>query len=84
LGFWSLPKITGKYYELVKSDSSIEKEKLLPLVYEEVKLDCGYRTDSVIVRRIVVEVNPWMFTLTFISRVLTYLGLNINRLVPFI
>jgi GxxExxY protein len=31
------------YYELVKSSLSVEKEKPLPLVYEEVTLDCGYR-----------------------------------------
>lgn len=28
------------YYEMVKSGLQVEKEKPLPLVYEEVKLDC--------------------------------------------
>jgi len=41
---------------LVKSGLSVEKEKPLPLVYEEVKLDCGYRMDPFIEKRIVVEV----------------------------
>jgi len=36
------------YYELVKSALSVEKEKPLPLVYEEVKLDCGYGMDLVV------------------------------------
>lgn len=44
------------YYELVKTGLSLEKEKPLPLVYEEVKLDCGYRMDLVVERRIIVEV----------------------------
>ena len=39
------------YYELVKSGLSVEKEKPLPLVYEEVKLDCGHRMDLVIEKR---------------------------------
>ncbi len=58
----------------------MEKEKPLPLVYEEVKLDCGYRMDLVIEKRIIVEVKS-VDTLTDIhlARVLTYFKLNNNR-----
>lgn len=68
------------YYELVKSGLSVEKEKPLPLVYEEVKLDCDYRMDLVIEKRIVVEVKS-MDALTDIhlAQVLTYLKLNNSR-----
>jgi GxxExxY protein len=31
------------FYKLQKSGLYIEKEKPLPLIFEEVKLDCGYR-----------------------------------------
>jgi GxxExxY protein len=31
------------FYELKKSNLSIEKQKALPLIYEEVKLDVGYK-----------------------------------------
>lgn len=55
------------YYELVKSGLSVEKEKPLPLIYEEVKLDCGYRMDLVVEKRVVVEVKPWMRLLKFTS-----------------
>ena len=41
------------YYELVKTGLIIEKEKTLPLVYEEVKLDCGYRADFLVEKRII-------------------------------
>lgn len=44
------------YYELVKTGLIIEKEKTLPLVYEEVKLDCGYRADFLVEKRIIVEI----------------------------
>jgi GxxExxY protein len=68
------------YYELVKSGLSVEKEKPLPLVYEEVKLDCGYRMDLVIETRIVVEVKSVdALTDIHLAQVLTYLKLSNNR-----
>lgn len=44
------------FYELVKCGLRVKKEKPLPLVYEEVKLDCGYRLDIFVEDSIVVEV----------------------------
>lgn len=38
-------------YELNKSGLIVEKEKPLPLVYEEVKLECGYRVDLFVEKR---------------------------------
>jgi GxxExxY protein len=32
-----------------------ERQKALPLVYRDVKLDCGYRIDLLVDRRVVVE-----------------------------
>ncbi len=68
------------YYELVKSGLNVEKEKPLSLVYEEVKLDCGYRMDLVIENRIIVEVKS-VDTLNDIhlAQVLTCLKLTKNR-----
>jgi GxxExxY protein len=31
------------FYKLQKSGIMVEKEKAMPLIFEEVKLDCGYR-----------------------------------------
>jgi GxxExxY protein len=36
------------YYELTKIGLKVEKQKALPLIYEEVKLDIGYRIDLMI------------------------------------
>lgn len=44
------------YYVLTKSGLLVEKEKPLPLVYEEVKLDIGYRLDLFVENSVVVEV----------------------------
>jgi GxxExxY protein len=36
------------YYSLKKDLLSVEKEKPMPLFYNEVKLDCGYRIDILV------------------------------------
>ncbi len=33
----------------------VEKEKSMPLIFEEVKLDCGYRIDLLVENAIVIE-----------------------------
>src|SRR5437879_13709364 len=43
-------------FELRKRGLSVEQQKPLPLVYEQVKLDCGYRVDLMAERSVVVEV----------------------------
>jgi len=42
-------------YELQKAGLRVERQKAVPLVYEEVRLDCGFRADLVVEGRVVVE-----------------------------
>lgn len=42
-------------YELQKDGLRVERQKAVPLVYEEVRLDCGFRADLVVEGRVVVE-----------------------------
>ena len=42
-------------YELGKSGLRVERQKPVPLVYEEVRLDCGFRADLVVEGKLVVE-----------------------------
>jgi GxxExxY protein len=44
------------FYELMKTGLDIQKQKALPLVYEEVKLDIGYRIDIVIENKLILEI----------------------------
>ena len=44
------------YFELVQSGLYVEKQKALPLVYKDVKLECGYRVDLLIEKKVIVEV----------------------------
>ncbi len=44
------------FYELKKANVKVEKQKALPLVYEEVKLDIGYRIDLIVENKVIIEV----------------------------
>ena len=79
-------------YELLKSDILAEKQKALPLVYDDVKLECGYRVDLLIEKKVVVEIKSVeALNDVHLAQVLTYLrlsncklGLLINFNVPLI
>jgi GxxExxY protein len=43
-------------YELASRELNIQTERPLPLVYKEVKLDCGYRLDIVVENQILIEI----------------------------
>lgn len=42
-------------HELVQLGLSVERQRAVPLVYEGIKLDCGFRADLVVANRVVVE-----------------------------
>lgn len=65
------------YYELIKSDLYTEKQKPLPLIYEEVKLECGYRSDLVIEGKVIIEVKSVeALNDIHLAQTLTYLKLS--------
>ncbi|HOK60192.1 MAG: GxxExxY protein [Tenuifilum sp.] len=63
-------------YELQKKGFQVEIEKPVPLIYEEIKLECGYRLDLLVENQVVVELKSVdAFTDVHIAQVLTYLKL---------
>lgn len=42
-------------YELRKLGLRVEEEKPIPVVYEEIKLECGFRADLLVQGRVIVE-----------------------------
>lgn len=44
------------YYKLIQSGLRVEKEKPMPLIFEEVKLECGYRIDLLVENKLVIEI----------------------------
>jgi GxxExxY protein len=65
------------YYELNKAGLYTEKEKGLPLVYESVKLDVGYRIDLLVENKVVIETKAIeAITDVHVAQVITYLKLS--------
>jgi GxxExxY protein len=69
------------YYTLKKEGLLVEKEKPMPLVYEAVKLDCGYRIDLLIDNKVVIEIKcVEALNDVHFAQTLTYLKLGNYRL----
>lgn len=69
------------YYKLVQSGFYVEKEKPMPLVFENVKLECGYRIDLLVENRLVLEIKSVdALNDVHLAQTLTYLKLGDFRL----
>ena len=44
------------YYKILKAGLQVSKEKAMPLIFEEVKLECGYRIDILVEYTLVLEI----------------------------
>jgi len=65
------------FYEIVNSGLIVEKEKILPIIYKDIKLDHGYRIDLLIENSIVIELKTVeAFTDVHFAQILTYLKLG--------
>lgn len=65
------------FYELKKYNLKVEKQKQLPLVYEEVKLDAGYRIDIIVEDKFIVEIKSVeSLNDVHLAQLLTYLRLS--------
>ncbi|MBU1013776.1 MAG: GxxExxY protein [Bacteroidetes bacterium] len=69
------------YYELKQLGLKVQKEKPMPIIYKEVKLDHGYRIDLLVEEKVVVEIKT-VETLNDVhtAQVLTYLKLGNYKL----
>jgi len=68
-------------FELKKQGLEVLKEKPMPIVYKDVKLDHGYRIDLLVNNMVVIEIKTVeMFTDVHTAQVLTYLKLGNYKL----
>ncbi len=68
-------------YELTKSGLRVEAQKPLPLVYQSVKLECGYRVNLLVEGKLIIEVKSIeALAEIHFAQVLTYLRLSGLRL----
>ena len=65
------------YFELLKTGLKVEKQKALPLIYEEVQLEVGYRVDLLIENKVIIEIKSVQaLNDVHMAQVLTYLKLS--------
>lgn len=65
------------FYEINKSGLEVKKQKALPLIYEEIKLDVGYRLDILVEKKLIIEVKAVeALNDVHLAQVLTYLKLS--------
>src|SRR5204863_7020320 len=68
-------------FELIKAGLYVEKQKPMPLAYSQVRLDCGYRVDIMVERRLILEIKSVeAINDIHLAQVLTYLRLANCRL----
>jgi GxxExxY protein len=68
-------------FELRSQGLEVVKEKPMPIVYKDVKLDHGYRLDLLVNNKVVIEIKTVeAFTDVHTSQILTYLKLGNYKL----
>ena len=65
------------HYELLKHNLHVEKQVPMPLIYEEVKLEAGYRIDLKVENKLIIEVKSVDgLNDLHMAQILTYLRLS--------
>ncbi|SHH79469.1 MULTISPECIES: GxxExxY protein [Flavobacterium] len=80
------------YHELTKRGLSVERQKTLPVIWDQINLDIGFRADLIVENKVILEIKSIeQLTDVHAKQVLTYLkitkmklGLLINFNVPII
>ncbi len=68
-------------YELEKMDYIVELEKALPVIYDEIKLEAGYRIDLLVNKKVIVELKSVeVLSDVHTAQILTYLKLADRKL----
>lgn len=65
------------FYKIQKEGFYVEKEKVMPLEFEGIRLDCGYRIDILVENKLVIELKSVeRLTDLHFAQTLTYLKLG--------
>ena len=65
------------FYELRQAGLNVQKQKPLPLVYRDVKLDAGYRIDLLVENSVIIEIKAVeAINEVHLAQLLTYLKLS--------
>ena len=65
------------YFELLKTGLKVERQKVLPVVYEGIQMETGYRIDLMIEDKLIIELKAVEnITDLHLAQLLTYLKLS--------
>ncbi len=68
-------------YKIKTAGIKVEREKPMPLIFEEVKLECGYRIDLLVDNKVVIEVKSVeALNDVHLAQILTYMKLGNYKL----
>lgn len=68
-------------HRLFKVGLTIETQKPIPLIFEEIRLECGFRCDILVENKVIIEVKSVeALNDIHLAQVLTYLKLTDNKL----
>ena len=68
-------------YELIRNGVHVEKERPMPLIYQAVNLDCGYRIDLLAEKCVVIEIKSVeALNEIHLAQTLTYMKLGNYKL----
>lgn len=76
LGSGLLEKVYRKCfaYDLIKCGLDVQQEKAFPIIYEDIKMDCGYRVDIIVNNKVIIELKVVEdFTIEHTAQCLTYM-----------
>ena len=64
-------------FELTDAGMYVESQKGLPVIYNEIKLDCGYRIDLIVENKVIIEIKSVeVLNDVHMAQILTYLKLS--------
>ncbi len=75
------------YYELTKKDLYVERQKVIPVIWNELKMEVGFRADLIVENKVIIEIKSVESIAPVHSKqLLTYLrltGLKLGLLINF-
>ena len=75
------------YYELIQEGLFVERQKELPVIYKNIKMEVGFRTDLIVEKKVIIEIKSVeLIAPVHQKQLLTYLrltGLKLGLLVHF-
>ncbi len=68
-------------FEIIESGLGVKQQRALPVIYKDVKLECGYRIDLLVENKVIIEIKSVeALNDIHLAQILTYLKLSDCRL----